>query len=192
MNRPAAPVRPVAASRPRRAGARPAAVASAPPRVVGAAVEEAIANLFARSRRLFWAEAQRRLEEGGESPHAFRVLEHLTRAGPAAQCDVAVALGQHPAYVSRVIDELEGDGVVRRRRDAADRRKVVVEATARGRARWESSASLMAAARETFLAPLTGHERRTLCRLLDKLVVGAETEPREVVDDRRVARKRAR
>jgi DNA-binding MarR family transcriptional regulator len=181
MNRTAEPARTRAARRP----------AAAPRRAAGASVDEAIGNLFARTRRLFWAEAQRRLEAGGESPHAFRLLEHVTRAGPVAQCDVAVALGQHPAYVSRMIDELEGAGLVRRRRDVEDRRKVVVETTARGRARWESSAALMAEAREVFLAPLTGAERRTLMRLLDKLVARPEVAVDPPAAPRRAPRRRA-
>jgi DNA-binding MarR family transcriptional regulator len=167
MNPTESPSRARASAARRRAEAAP----TPPERAV---VDEAIGNLFARTRRLFWTEAQRHLEAGGESPTTMRLLEHLVRSGAAAQCDVAIALGQHPAYVSRAIDELEAGGLARRRRDAVDRRKVVVEVTARGRARWRASAELMAAAREAFLAPLSGPERRTLCRLLDKLVVAAE------------------
>jgi DNA-binding MarR family transcriptional regulator len=185
MNRrpPTERARPSQPARPRRASARPRAEDDE-------AISEAIGNLFARTRRLFWAEAFRHLEEGGESPHSYRLLEHVMRAGPAAQCDVAAALAQHPAYVSRTLDELEAEGLVRRRRDATDRRKVVVEATARGRARCESSCGIVARARERFLEPLSVAERRVLRTLLGKLALVAEQD--ETVARAATAASRAR
>jgi DNA-binding MarR family transcriptional regulator len=97
------------------------------------------------------------------------VLAHLTREGATAQCDLAMALGQHPAWVSRLVDELEAEGVVRRRRDAHDRRKLRVEVTVSGRARYEARRPEVNEAVEHVLEPLDPAEREELRALLLKL-----------------------
>lgn len=130
---------------------------------------EEIGGLIARSRRLVFAVASRRLDASGESIHAWRVLAHLTREGAMAQCDLAMALGQHPAWVSRLVDELEEEGVVRRRRDARDRRKLRVEVTLAGRARYEARRPEVNEAVEHVLQPLDRGEREALRALLAKL-----------------------
>ena len=130
---------------------------------------EEIGQLLARSRRLVFAAAARRLDESGESIHAWRVLAHLAREGATAQCDLAMALAQHPAWVSRLVDELEAEGVVRRRRDAHDRRKLRVEVTVAGRARYEARRAEVNEAVEQVLQPLDRDEREQLRALLLKL-----------------------
>lgn len=130
---------------------------------------EEIRELIARSRRIIFAGAARRLETSGESIPAWRVLAHLVRCGPTAQCELAAAIGQHAACVSRLIDELEAQGVVRRRRDPEDRRKVLVGTTSAGRARFEAHRPAVNEVVERHLSHLDRAERMKLRDLLGKL-----------------------
>jgi DNA-binding MarR family transcriptional regulator len=101
---------------------------------------------------------------------AWQVLAVLTRAGRQTQTEVAVALAQHPAGISRLVDDLEAQGYVARRRDSDDRRCVHVEATSRGERRFRSILPEVIGAVDQALLPLTEAERRVLRDLLRKVV----------------------
>lgn len=59
----------------------------------------------------------------------MRCLDVLGRTGPQTPTELAHALGYTTGGMTTVIDRLEQAGYVRRRADAADRRRVFVEAT---------------------------------------------------------------
>ena len=65
----------------------------------------------------------------------MRALDIVGRAGPLAPTALARLLGFTTGGVTTVLDRLERAGYVRRRADAADRRRLVVEATAATAAR---------------------------------------------------------
>jgi DNA-binding MarR family transcriptional regulator len=60
----------------------------------------------------------------------MRCLELLGQAGALAPTDLAGALGFTTGGTTTVIDRLEHAGYARRRPDPADRRRIIVEATA--------------------------------------------------------------
>lgn len=62
----------------------------------------------------------------------FSVLALLT-AGPLTQREIAHRSMVEEQTISRTLDRLERQGYVERRRDVADRRRVLVAATAEGR-----------------------------------------------------------
>src|SRR5215472_6736904 len=62
-------------------------------------------------------------------------LDIIGRAGPLAPTDLARLLGFTTGGVTTVLDRLERAGYIRRLADAADRRRLVVEATAATAAR---------------------------------------------------------
>ncbi|MGQ9478025.1 MAG: MarR family winged helix-turn-helix transcriptional regulator [Candidatus Bipolaricaulia bacterium] len=74
-------------------------------------------------------------EEEGLSPTQVQVLSFLSRAHPAYRGVNAIAkrFSIAPATASRVIDNLEEKGLVKRLHDREDRRRVQVELTAKGR-----------------------------------------------------------
>lgn len=131
---------------------------------------EVIAIQIARSRRLVWSAAARKLEERGESMLAWQVLNRLRCEGPMTQRDLAFGTGQHPAGISRILETLEADGDVRRARDTSDRRKIRVELTSKALARLAAADPVLCACAEEVLAPLTTEERTTLRLLLGKLL----------------------
>jgi DNA-binding MarR family transcriptional regulator len=126
--------------------------------------------LIARSRRLVWTAAARELEDNGFSSLSWVLVTYLVHQGPATQREIATAIGQHPAGVSRLVDELETKGLVRRRRDATDRRRARVELTARGRKLAEAGRPHVIGALREALSPLSKSELTRLYRLLHKLV----------------------
>jgi MarR family transcriptional regulator, lower aerobic nicotinate degradation pathway regulator len=138
-------------------------------------LSEEIARGISRVRRRLIAEADRRLGQRGETVLAFQVLSALQCRGRAAQNELAEHIGQHPTGVSRLLEELEQAGLVRRARDRSDRRKILVEPTARGRAFLEQGRPLVDAAVEEVLAPLARAERRTLRDLLWRMLDGADS-----------------
>lgn len=127
--------------------------------------------LISLARRLVWLTASRRLEEHGYSMIAWMLIGIITRFGPTTQRDIAAGTGQHPAGVSRILDELEEAGLVRRRRDEKDRRRVSVEATKKGLAMLEAAQPLVEESLKEALSPLTRDEQRGLRKLLRKLVL---------------------
>jgi DNA-binding MarR family transcriptional regulator len=90
-------------------------------------------------------------------PTDYKVLGILERVGPMSAGEIARASGLATASVTDLVDRLERKGFARRTRDANDRRRVVVEATA-GRA---DAASLLFAS-----------TRRSLAELYDRYSVG--------------------
>lgn len=135
-----------------------------------ASLSEEIASGIVRVRRRLVTEADRRLAQRGETVLAWQVLSALHRCGRSAQNELAEHIGQHPTGMSRLLDELEQARLVRRTRDRSDRRKLLVEPTARGRSFVQRGRPLIDSAVEEVLAPLARAERRTLRDLLWRML----------------------
>jgi DNA-binding MarR family transcriptional regulator len=140
------------------------------PRSSKSSTTEDLGLLIFKNRRQLWNEASRALEAIGESVLTYSLLNHLAMFGARSQGEIAEGTGQHPAGVCRVLVELEEQALVRRRRDPGDRRRVVVDLTRAGRAKIDAQKPVVSAAIERVLAPLDAEERKTLARLLAKLV----------------------
>jgi DNA-binding MarR family transcriptional regulator len=69
----------------------------------------------------------------GISPPRLSALSVVVFAGPLGIGALATAEGVAAPTMTRLVDGLEHDGLVRRRRDPGDARGVLVEATATGR-----------------------------------------------------------
>jgi DNA-binding MarR family transcriptional regulator len=141
----------------------------------GHLVEE-LGLLIGRTRRVVWTNAARRLEPFGETVLAWQLLSHLVRDGKCSQATLAAAVGQHPAGVSRLLDDLEKQGFVVRRRDPRDRRRIFVEASARGKRRFEERRPQIVAAVDQALEPLTESDRRLLRDLLRKVTASVSEQ----------------
>jgi DNA-binding MarR family transcriptional regulator len=71
-------------------------------------------------------------EASGLSPARLSALSVVVFGGPLALGRLAAAEQVRPPTMTRIVSALEEDGLVRRVRDARDRRSVVVAATAKG------------------------------------------------------------
>jgi DNA-binding MarR family transcriptional regulator len=99
-------------------------------------------------------------EEGG----------HCLPAGPLTPAELADAAGVTRATMTGLIDTLERDGLVKRVRDSNDRRMMSVNMTAKGKACLKNIFPLHFRGMAEIMSPLKEGERKTLVRLLNKIL----------------------
>ncbi|HEY0416928.1 MAG TPA: MarR family winged helix-turn-helix transcriptional regulator [Gaiellaceae bacterium] len=104
--------------------------------------------------------------DAGVHPYHYAILATLAEGERETQGAIADALDYDRGQLVGLLDELEEQGLVERRRDPDDRRRQVVVMTAEGK---RTLAKLRALARkldDAFLAPLDAKQRDQLQRLL--------------------------
>jgi MarR family transcriptional regulator, lower aerobic nicotinate degradation pathway regulator len=99
----------------------------------------------------------------------FAVLHQLHQSGPLSQQELGGALRINPSNLVGLLDALEGDGLVVRPRDPADRRRHLVGLTPAGHSRFVQAKRAVAQAELDLLAPLDAAEREQLHGLLERL-----------------------
>lgn len=129
-----------------------------------------LVRLIGQARRLLWIAAARALAAQGESVVAWSLVNRLAELGPLTQRELADASAQHPAGVSRQLDDLERRGLTIRALDPGDRRRRRVELTEQGRRWHRRGRPVVDAAFAPVLAPLGAAERRALAVLLSQVV----------------------
>lgn len=116
------------------------------------------------------------LRPEGLSFAGFSVLFNLWVWGPMETRALAASMSCSRATVSTVSTTLERAGLVARRGDERDRRLVLLELTAAGRATIEDLYPRFNAGEAALAASLSPEERSTLAELLRRLVL-ASKEP---------------
>jgi DNA-binding MarR family transcriptional regulator len=121
----------------------------------GATADELVDTVLAASRALV-AVAARSLAAAGDEVTLpqYRALVLLAARGPQGTAELAAALAVNPSTVTRMCDRLVRKGLVRRHRQAGDRRSVRITLTAQGR---------------DLVAEVTRRRRAELARLLAAL-----------------------
>ena len=107
------------------------------------------------------------------SPSQYGVLMALGEAGPLGQQHLAELVGVDPRNAVSIIDSLAAQGLVRREVDPLDRRRRVLDLTAKGRGLVGDLASVGAEIERDLLSPLTPAEQATLRRMLLALLAEA-------------------
>ena len=128
-----------------------------------------LVRLVGQTRRRLWIAAARALAARGESIVAWSLVNRLAELGPLTQRELADASAQHPAGVSRQLDELERKGLTARVTDPTDRRRRRVELTAAGVRWFQQTRPLVDQATAPVLAVLRPAEQRVLTMLLRKV-----------------------
>ncbi|HKH51339.1 MAG TPA: MarR family winged helix-turn-helix transcriptional regulator [Mycobacterium sp.] len=90
----------------------------------------------------------------------------LRDLGEQNQSDLPATLGMDSTNVVALLNELEKDDLVQRRRSPEDRRRHTVSLTAAGKARLDEVEDLLAGVEQRVLDPLTPEEQRTFYALL--------------------------
>ncbi len=101
-------------------------------------------------------------------PHGY-VLLLLSGQGVISQQSLAETVGVDPSVLVSILNDLEGDGLVQRRRDPADRRRHIVEITANGKARAAEVRAAVAEAEAAIFRDLAPGELETLNTLLERV-----------------------
>lgn len=96
-------------------------------------------------------------------------IDEIRVRGPLAQKDLAHALGLQKSTVSRLVDQLEADGLVARVANPSDSRSVHIVLTLSGERRAERLAAARQALFEQLLEPLGADDRRTVIQGLSIL-----------------------
>ena len=150
-------------------------VAGAWREITGEDVDASVLGAFGRLEALArqWAALQREvLAPIGLNYAEVTTIGLLRTARPAAlsPTDLRQRVGQSSAGMTRILDKLEADGLVRRVDLADDRRRVDVHLTRRGAELAEASFSALYAAVSAVLATLGKRRREAIASSLDALL----------------------
>lgn len=113
--------------------------------------------------------------EAGVHPYHYAILATIAEAERETQGAIADALDYDRGQLVGLLDEMEEQGLVERRRDPDDRRRQVVVMTAEGKTMLTKMRALARKLDGEFLAPLTLDQRQQLRELL--LVLAMEHVP---------------
>lgn len=128
-------------------------------------------NLFLL-KRLGFAAKQRSLDEYeriGLNPYHYAILALLDVGAPETQAAIADALGYDRGTLVGLLDELEEQELVERKRDPDDRRRHLVRLTVEGKKMLAKLRALSQRLEDEFLAPLDAEQREQLHALLLEL-----------------------
>src|SRR3954467_8340038 len=112
----------------------------------------------------------------GLRPKHFAVLNAVALSDGASQQELGGRMGLDPSGLVGAIDELEGMGLVERRRDPADRRHTAVFLTDDGTATLRRARRLVGDSARELLGALDEAEVETLVALLAKIEAGGDLE----------------
>ena len=126
---------------------------------------------------------RRRIEQAiaptGLRPTELLVLQHLRERGPSAQQTLTELIGIDATNLVAVLNSLEDQSLIERRRDRADRRRAIIALSPPGELLLADLDRSLLRIDDQILAALTGTERQTLHALLTKAVkyIGPECPP---------------
>jgi DNA-binding MarR family transcriptional regulator len=141
--------------------------------------QELVASTGFLLKRLGWAIKDRTFaafEEVGESPYHYSILAVLEESPRETQATIADALGYDKSWLVGLLDELEEDGSIERRRDPADRRRHLVSLKPAGKKKLARLRAISQRVEDEFFAGLEPAQRESLHALLRELA--AHHDPR--------------
>jgi DNA-binding MarR family transcriptional regulator len=142
-------------------------------------VEAIITRIQLLARHVAHAK-DRALAEIGLQGFEFETLHRLVSRGTpwrATPSELAAELMVSPAGITGRLDTLENAGLVRRLPSAQDRRRVDVELTELGHARWFAAMKLRGTAEDAMVERLDHAEQDALIGLLKRMLVQVESRP---------------
>jgi len=124
-----------------------------------------------------YQESLRNLAPLGLGPAHAGLIRAVGATPGRSQQALATQLGILASRLVVLIDELEGDGLIERRRDPADRRYYALHLTSDGDERLRDIGRVAQSHGEDFLAPLNGQDRADLTRLLTRVAAHHSLTP---------------
>ncbi|WP_323776514.1 MarR family winged helix-turn-helix transcriptional regulator [Leisingera sp.] len=107
---------------------------------------------------------------GGLTATQFSMLFRLVQmTGPISQNALGRLVAMDAATTKGVVSRLQAQGLVTTERDTEDKRRYMLQSTAKGRALIQEALPVVMGITEATLAPLTKRESETFLRLLAKL-----------------------
>jgi DNA-binding MarR family transcriptional regulator len=124
------------------------------------------APLLVHLARRMQTDADAELVSSGLRARHVIALTLLRDHGEQNQSDLAATLGLDPTNVVALLNELEADDLIERRRSPADRRRHTVSLTAAGLGRLTEVEHLLADVERRVLSSLSADEQATFYKLL--------------------------
>src|SRR5882724_13625507 len=149
------------------------------PRTVPQLPEELVASATFLIKRLGFAAKERTMKayEGtGLHPYHHAILLVLDEGSAETQGSIADALGYDRGQLVGLLDELEEQGLIERKRDPDDRRRHLVSLNPAGKKRLAQLRAVSKAVEDELLASLDAEQRAQLHELL--LQLAADHDPR--------------
>jgi len=128
-----------------------------------------IGFLLARAHLVAREKADRALARVGLSMKGYAALATLVSDGPISQQRLSQRIRMDPATMVDVIDSLEQQGHIIRRRNPEDRREYALQTTARGRALLARAERALEAAERETAGGLDSGEKAVLLELLGRI-----------------------
>jgi len=150
-----------------------------PTHFIGSRAEMRTLDTFIKLTRCtnsLFARLSERNTLGDITPSQFAVLEALYHLGSLTQGEVSTKVLKSGSNMTTVIDNLERDGLVRRERDAKDRRVINVHLTEAGSQKVDAVLPKHVGALVEEFSVLSASEQLTLGELCKKLGKGQESE----------------
>ena len=150
-----------------------------PTHFIGSRAEMRTLDTFIKLTRCtnsLFARLSERNTLGGMTPSQFAVLEALYHLGSLTQGEVSTKVLKSGSNMTTVIDNLERDGLVRRERDAKDRRVINVHLTEAGSQKVDAVLPKHVGALVEEFSVLSASEQLTLGELCKKLGKRQESE----------------
>ncbi len=130
---------------------------------------EHVGFLIADVSRMMRLEFQRRIEHSAITLAQSRALVYVSRHEGVRQVDLAQLLEVQPITLARLIDQLEGDGLVERRADPGDRRAYQIFLTPKAAQKLAIIEEVGASVREDAMSGLSAEERSLLHAILSRM-----------------------
>src|SRR5713101_8152607 len=154
-------------------------MASTAPLVGGSVVEE-LGSSTGFLLALLGQETMRRLRDALTAhdlkPRQFQILDLLVDRGPIGQRELGDLMTIHHRILVTMLNPLEADGLIERKRSGTDRRRHDVSVTPAGKRRLVSAARAQREAEDVLFAGLTEQQRDQFRELLTALRETIDTE----------------
>lgn len=140
-------------------------------------VAEFAGQLFFRLWRASHTQTDAALQSVGLTPPLFAVLNYVHAHDGAIQQQIGSAMGIDPSTMVALIDQLEGDGLAKRRPRPQDRRAREVVITPKGQRTLKRARALAEQVEDDVLQGLSAAERGQLVALLRKAFAASPPQP---------------
>lgn len=148
------------------------------PEVVGSALDlesRQVLPMIEHLARLARRDVEAMVGEKGLRSRHLVAMRLLALEGPSSQRDLTDALSLDPSNMVGLLNDLEGHGLVTRRRDPSDRRRHIVELSSLGEAELRATYRDIDTIEDQLFSALTETDRAELYRLLS-LAIGSGSQ----------------